>query len=150
MKKILAMLLAILALCACSAEDNKSAGLADTEVTDTEAVTMTAEAVSNAEIALTLTNNSNWVVGYGEPYHIEFEKNGEWHILETKEEAFFTMPLYILEAGQSNSWNLNVSYIYGELAEGKYRVVKSVSIYRDANDYQSSEDMTLAAEFKIS
>ncbi len=150
MKKLFAMFLAILTLCACSSGGNESAGISGTEITDTDSAVMTAQVVSNKEITVTLANNSNWVVGYGEPYHIEFEKDGEWHILKPQQEAFFTMPLYILEAGQSKSWNVDLSFLYGELIAGKYRIVKGVSIYKDENAFESSEDMTLAAEFKIS
>ena len=147
MKRIFAVFLAaILLLSGCGA-GNKSLGVSEETITDTEVVKLKITEVSSEKIALEIINESKCEIGYGESYSLEFEKEGEWHRLAPKYEASFIEVAYLLEKESSCTWGDNFSRIYGELPEGKYRLIKYFTIIEPKTG--SAETITLAAQFVI-
>lgn len=146
MKKVFAVFLVILLfLSGCGG--NKSLGVSDTLITDTDILNMKITDFSNKDIAVQIENVGKCEAGYGEPYHLEFKKDGEWHILKPKEEWCFIEIFYILEAESNCTWGTNFENFYGELPSGEYRLVKEFIIY-GSND-EEGEKVNLAAQFKI-
>ncbi len=146
MKKILAIIFAaIFMLSGCSG--NKSLGVSKEIITDTEVVKIRIMEAGSEKIAIEIINESKNEIGYGEPYFLEFEKDGEWHRLEPKYEESFIEVAYVLEKESSCTWGDNLSRIYGKLPEGKYRLIKYFSIYE--NGGAEVEEITLAAQFIV-
>lgn len=147
MKKLLAIILAaILLLSGCSA-GNKSLGISEEVITDTDILSIKITDISSSEIALEIINKSRCEIGYEEYYTLEFKENGEWHKLKPKHEASFIEVAYILEKESTSTWGDRISRIYGELPEGEYRIIKYFTIYGSEND--PGEKCTLAARFRI-
>ena len=147
MKKIFVIILAaILLLTGCGA-GNKSLGVSEEVITDTDILKIKITSFSASEIALEITNSSKCEVGYEEYYSIEFFEDGNWHILKPKYEASFIEVAYILEKESTSTWGDSISRIYGELPEGEYRIIKYFTIFGSEKD--PGEKCTLAAKFKI-
>ncbi len=142
------ILIAVLsgALAACSA-GNESLGVSKTVVSDTEILTVNITEFSNTEIAVEIKNNSKCEIGYGEPFTLEFYEEGEWHVLKPKNEASFIEIMYILEKESTCTWGHSFEHIYGELPEGKYRLVKEFIVFRSEKD--PGEKLNVVAQFKI-
>lgn len=131
-------------------------------------------AAFNAEEALEITTNVKditrtgltLVLDYtGEPcdaelytgsqFHLEKYDGGKWARLETlepEEEYSWTAIAYIIPCTDDPSIigeteiETHWTHMYGTLADGRYRVVKSVSEYRGVGDYSSH---SVYAEFVI-
>lgn len=110
--------------------------------------------------SLTISNDSEKDIEYGEDYIIE-QYNGEqetWEFVATywdrlSEEEAETKPkfgfhdiAYIVEKGDSKTITVDWTDYYGELAKGKYRIVKKIIDFRQTADYDT---YTLMAEFEL-
>ena len=146
MKLAAIILAAILLFTGCGA-GNKSIGISEEVITDTEILNVKITDISGSKIALEITNNSKCEIGYEEFYSIEFRENGEWHKLKPKHEASFIEVAYILEKESTVTWGDSISRIYGELPEGEYRIIKYFTIYGSEDD--PGEKCTIAANFRI-
>lgn len=104
------------------------------------------KALNDSWATIILENNSNYTLGYGKDYFVEKEIDGKWYSLEIVGDRVFNMPLYHLKPKEIKEKEIGLSYGYGELAPGKYRVVKSVSL---EYDNYNKEDFYIAAEFVI-
>ena len=147
MKRIFALVFAaILLLSGCGA-GNKSLGISEEIITDTEILKLKIIEVGSEKIALEIKNESKCEIGYEEFYFLEFEKDDEWHRLAPKYEESFIEVAYVLEKESSCTWGDRFSRIYGELPEGKYRLIKYFTIFE--NDDDPGERVTLAVQFVI-
>ena len=91
------------------------------------------------------TENDYW---YGSEYGIEVKKDGEWKPIELEEPLTWTAIAIILKANGENEINIDFNYGYGELAKGKYRLVKKVS--KAQKETRDDERMRyIYAEFEI-
>lgn len=147
MKKIFAIMLAAVFLFSGCGNGNRSLGISEEIITDTEILKMDITDFTNEKIAVEIKNESKYEAGYGESYSIEFKKDGEWHILSPEKEASFIEVAYILEKESSCTWGDNLSRIYGKLPEGEYRLIKQFTLIEPKTG--SVEAVTLAAEFSI-
>lgn len=147
MKKILAIILALVLLFSGCGAGNKSLGVSEEKITDTDIIKMKITEVTSEQIAIEITNESKSEIGYGEAYSIEFKKDGEWHILKPKSEAAFIEIGYILEKESACTWGDKTSRIYGKLPEGEYRLLKDFTIYENGGSV--AENVTLAVQFRI-
>ncbi|MBE6900725.1 MAG: hypothetical protein E7479_08735 [Ruminococcaceae bacterium] len=147
MKKILALILALVFLFSGCGAGNKSLGVSEEKITDTDIIKMKTTEVSSEQIAIEITNESKSEIGYGEAYSVEFKKDGEWHILKPKSEASFIEIGYILEKESTCTWGDKISRIYGKLPEGEYRLLKDFTIYENGGTV--AENVTLAVQFRI-
>lgn len=147
MKRIFIIIIAALLLFSGCKAGNRSLGISEEVISDTEILKMKITEVSGEQIALEIMNESKCEIGYGEHYSVEFKKDGEWHVLSPKNEASFIEVAYILEEESSCTWGDKMSRIYGKLPEGEYRIVKHFSIYE--NGGAEVENIALAAQFAI-
>ena len=88
----------------------------------------------------------NW--GFGDDYALEKQENGEWvavPIVESDIELAFNAIEHVLDPGQQKDMTANWLLLYGELADGHYRMVKTF----DNEENGSHDRITLYAEFDI-
>lgn len=147
MKRIFAAILVIIVVFSGCGGRNRSLGVSEEIITDTDIVRIRTSEVSSEKIAIEIINESKNEIGYDEFYFIEFDKNGEWHRLEPKFEESFIEVAYVLEKESACTWGDSISRIYGKLPEGKYRLIKYFTVYEGIND--PAEKITLAAQFII-
>ena len=91
--------------------------------------------LSGTVITATFRNDWGHEIRYGEDYFIQRLEGEDWVTFEPKNQPAFDTVLYTLdEVGDKHvEWSADLSLIYGELPEGKYRIVKM--IYADADNY---------------
>lgn len=147
MKKIFALILAALVLFSGCGAGNKSLGVSEETITNTNIIKMKITEVTSEQIALEIANESKSEIGYGEAYSVEFKKDGEWQILKPKNDASFIEIGYILEQESTCTWGDKMSRIYGKLPEGEYRLIKDFTIYENGGTV--AENVTLAVQFRI-
>lgn len=87
---------------------------------DEQAVAGDAESVT-----LTITNTSDKEYTYGAASAIEAEQDGEWYVVEPKEELFWIAIAYIIAPGETNEEGVTLNEFYGPLEPGNYRIVKT-------------------------
>lgn len=147
MKKFAALILVLIfILSGCS--ENKSLGESDEVITDTEILRIKITDISNSQIALEIINESKCEAVYEEFYTLEFEKDGVWHRLKPKNENYaFIEVAYVLEKESTCTWGHRFEKIYGELPEGKYRLIKNFTVFESEND--PGEKITLAVQFRV-
>lgn len=147
MKKFAALLLVLLLILS-GCGGNKSLGESEEVISNTDVLRLKITDVSNSQIALEIINESRCEVAYEEYYFLEFEKDGEWHILEPKAKDYsFIEVAYVLEKESTCTWGDKFERIYGELPEGKYRLIKYFTIFESEDD--PGEKLTLAAQFRV-
>ena len=100
--------------------------------------------LTNKSATLVLTNNSDKNCQYGNPYEIEIKKDGEWHKINV--ELDFNLPAFHLSSKESKEVELNWENEYGKLAEGTYRIIKSIDYEYEEGKY---ETFNVAVEFTI-
>ena len=100
--------------------------------------------LTNKSATLVLTNNSDKNFQYGNPYEIEIKKDGEWHKINV--ELDFNLPAFHLSSKESKEVELNWENGYGKLAEGTYRIIKSIDYEYEEGKY---ETFNVAVEFTI-
>ena len=91
-------------------------------------------------VPFTITNHSDKDYTYGIEPILEVESDGEWYSIPPNEDAAWDGIGYILQANSEREDILDVKNFYGKLAEGHYRVVKSMF---------SDEEEFAIAEFEI-
>lgn len=151
MKKILLSLLIgvmILGLSGCKTDGEQAfEELSNIEITDNE-IFMTVQdgTLTNTGATFIIENNTNFTIGYGEPYHLEIKKDGKWYILNAINDLVFIEPLWHLEPDNSIELNISWENFYGSLDAGEYRLVKDACFIE--ND-EISEEFYIGVEFII-
>ena len=100
------------------------------------------ETVKNTGVTLVLVNNSNKLLYYNDVYEIEVQKDNVWHKINA--ELNFNEPLWGVEQNNSGKIEVNWQNGYGELAKGKYRIIKEVYFENELD-----QKFYVAAEFKV-
>ncbi len=91
--------------------------------------------------ATVLIKDNNKKHCYGEDYSVEKRENGKWKSVETKGNYIVKWPAYYPGKTGKLDFNIDWSERYGELENGEYRIVKTVST--------SDGEIELYAEFTI-
>lgn len=105
-------------------------------------ITLGTENVTQSGLTILCTCNGETEEEYsaGSPYSIDrLSDGGEWVDIETipsDEEICWTMEAWIIMPNETVRWDVNWSYLYGELEEGSYRIKKMVS---PESDYKASK-----------
>lgn len=147
MKKFAALILVLLLILS-GCGGNKSLGESEEVISDTEVLRLKITDVSGTQIALEIINESKCEVAYEEYYFLEFEEEGKWHRLAPKNNDYsFIEVAYVLEKESTCTWGDKFERIYGELPEGKYRLIKYFTIFESEED--PGEKLTLAAQFRV-
>lgn len=147
MRRIFALILSFLILLSGCGAENRSLGISEEIITDTEIIKLKIIGLDSENILLEIKNESKNEIGYGESYTVEFKKDDEWHILKPKKDAAFNEIGYILEKESACNWGDKMSRIYGKLPEGEYRIVKDFTVYENGGTV--AENVTLAVQFRI-
>ena len=100
--------------------------------------------LTSTSVTLIYNNDSDNAVRYGEDYHIEIKKEGEWHYINA--ELVFNTPLWTLDSKSNIELELDWEHSYGELNSGEYRIVKGYSVETGDGTY---ENYNVAVEFTL-
>jgi hypothetical protein len=106
------------------------------------------ETVSSSKLALVFKNNSSRQCLYGEEFTLEKKLNGKWYQVPIPYVGDYAFPTigYNLSSGETKELLVDWEWLYGNLAPGKYRIVKNILDFRGMGDYDS---YNLSAEFSI-
>lgn len=119
-------------------------------VNDFEGVTMIAKegTVSPTGMTVIFENQSNKQCVYGEDYLLEQKINGNWYQVPITFEGNygFNDIGYELSPSDVQEFTVDWNWLYGELDQGEYRLVKSILDFRKSGDY---DQYNLVAEFTI-
>lgn len=99
----------------------------------------------SAELAATLTNDSEYTCTFGEASYLELQSNDSWQRVPFKEDVYWIEIAYILEPGESKEVVLSLD-LFEELKPGNYRLVKEV--YCDDGSEEGIR-ANVTAEFNI-
>lgn len=96
-------------------------------------------------ITLIITNNSStYDFVYGADYGIETYTNEQWQeVPALNDHVVFTIA-YIIHPNSSKDFKIDWNYIYGELPQGDYRIVKKfnkVEAFDDISDVITSQEL---------
>ena len=108
-------------------------------------VTMIMDKYKSREGDIEISNQSGKELKTWEWYDIQKWENGEWHRLDQLTDGLWTDTLYQIPAGEITAFSTNWKTWYGDLSDGKYRIIKKI--------YETIEDEIhthyLAVEFEI-
>ena len=94
-----------------------------------------------------LKNNTDQDYAYEPSYYLEKEENNKWNEIVLEEPLTWNSVIYTLKAREENEINVDWSITgYGELKDGKYRLVKSN--FRKSGSPDSSS-CSVYAEFEV-
>ncbi len=82
----------------------------------------------------------------GSKYWLDKEVNGIWEAIESIQGLAWTDEAWIINRDQNTEWTVDWEIIYGILPDGKYRIGKEVSDFRETGDYDT---YIYYAEFEI-
>lgn len=106
------------------------------------------ETVSSSKLTLVFKNSSNRQCIYGEEFTLEKKLNGKWYQVPVSivgDYAFHSIG-YNLSPGEMRELPVDWEWLYGNLAPGKYRIVKNILDFRETGDYDS---YNISSEFSI-
>ena len=150
-----------IAVCSCAEESDEiqpidSAELTVSDETDNSVEVITTQSLSGETVSsdvtittdrevydndcesvlLTIANNSDEMIEYGETWSLDRRLNGEW-VSQDDGTAVFYMIGYGLPAGETTECSCVLSTFLSEPSGGEYRILKEI------------DDKVYAAEFKI-
>ena len=133
-----------------SSKDATLGGKVDRDESETlGGAVMTLIESSSSSLTVKMENNtdSTWQSGNMRDYRLEAEKDGEWYEVEQKGEFANTMELMIFAPGQTLTHTFEFAERYGNLTDGKYRVVKS--FWANATATSEAHEFFLTCEFVV-
>ncbi|MDE7477877.1 MAG: hypothetical protein K2M91_07995, partial [Lachnospiraceae bacterium] len=85
---------------------------------------------------------------YGDDFVLEIQKDGAWEEVPIVLEGDYGFHdiAYVIPSGSTSEQELNWDWLYGALAPGNYRVIKSVMDFRGTGDY---DKYTVSAQFVL-
>lgn len=115
-----------------------------------EGVSLKVTECTKYSLTMEISNNTDLQVEYGEEYLLEVfdEEIQTWTSVPYKDtEVAFHDIAYVMTKGKPAVLTVDWTLMYGELEEGRYRIVKEVNDSRETGDYIT---YTLTDEFEIS
>lgn len=106
-------------------------------------ISMEVNNITNRNAEFIITNHTDQEFDLGNIYYIDYEKDGIWYKLKEKHEFVSILMSHVLKANSQMEEKINWEYIYGELEEGHYRLIREIGIENSARIY-------VAAEFNVS
>lgn len=149
MKKIFALILSLtlaFAFAACGADNSASDG-AEGWAEDW-GVRLTAKSVSPTGLTLICTQSGGIAEGSletGSAYTIEKCENDVWVEVKPQGDAVWDMMSHLI-GNTTTEWEIDWSWLYGELSPGTYRIGKTVVDFKESG---SSRSQIFFAEFEI-
>ena len=125
MKKSVTVLCLLLLLIFAGCSQSKSSYIP----TEVENVSISIADISPTGATITVKDTNEEPYIYGEWYKIEENKNGEWYDVSTIIDNYgFTDIGYLADAYNDEViFEINWQWLYGELKEGNYRLLKEVN-----------------------
>ena len=112
--------------------------ISDFVESDVKNVEVRVENVSPAGVTLTIKDTNAEPYVYGEWYEVNRLENGNWCVVEPIIEAYgFTEIGYIVDENGLVKFDVDWTWLYGELPAGHYRILKQAG------------QKTIAAEFAV-
>lgn len=114
-------------------------------------ITLTVRDVTPKGLTLVCTQKGGNMRGElqtGTPYTLESLHNGVWQAVELKVKAniAWTMQAFMIPKDDATDFEIDWSWLYGELPAGKYRIGKEITDYITPGEYEKT---TYWAEFEI-
>ena len=97
------------------------------------------------QIGVTIRNDTDERIEYGAEWSLEMKRGGVWVTLPFKENVGWIGIAYLLEAGGSSAFTINTGILKKPLAEGCYRVVKSIGGVAYAGEFSIGDSSITAA-----
>lgn len=152
MKKIIALVLALMLFCACGAEneipatDGESLGNYhdENEFEEKWGITLSVKDVTPKGLTVVFNQSGGELSGSletGSYYSLERYEDGEWTEVETEPadmEIMWDMMAYMISMGNETEMETSWEYLYGELPAGIYRIGKEVTEFRGPGDYDKA------------
>lgn len=88
------------------------------------------ETITPAGLTVVICNDSDEDINFGRDFLLKEEKDGAWQQVTPVSEPFMTMDLLWAPAKSSEEMELYWAPFYGQLKEGRYRLIKPVSSQR--------------------
>ncbi len=88
-------------------------------------------------------------ITYGAAFALEQLKNGDWEPVPALTDSIFTMQAFLVNPGKTTEFSIDWEWLYGELPDGCYRVVKSFSNNSSRGIDGKVESRKYYAEFAI-
>lgn len=113
-----------------------------------ESISMDAGNVTDHSLELTITNNSEQEVNYGEAYKLEkMCESGDWENVDPViENAGFNAIAYIVNPKSSRQMKIDWEWLYGKLPRGTYRIMIDAWKINDAGTW---DEIPLETTFEI-
>lgn len=142
MKKLLALLLCfscLFSFAACGADKGDTFGAEGTA--EDWGIHMTLENVSSTGLTLTITRSGGIAAGSletGADYYLERSEDGVfWEPVSTFEEPVWDMMSRLILEGENLVFNLDWSWLYGNLEPGQYRIYKTITLFGETGAKES-------------
>lgn len=116
-------------------------------VISTEAMQLVSATGKSATVKVENTSDAVWQSGNWRDYHLEVMKDGEWYKVEQIGDFANTMELMIFTPGQKATHTFEFEKRYGNLPEGKYRIVKYW--WAKATENKEAGELVTTCEFSI-
>jgi hypothetical protein len=108
---------------------------------DDDSFTTNIDIVSQSEIVIVYTNNTNEEFTYGKAYEIEQLEDGVWSAVPSLPGIIWNDVAYAVGAGQSVTETIDLMHDFGGLSVGHYRITRDF--------HTDSLKFTSIAEFDI-
>lgn len=116
------VLVLLLSLCGCQKQETMSSDYVATNVKNVE---IRIEDVSPAGATVTIRDTNPEPHVYGEWYQVEKKEGSSWRFVEPIIEAFgFNDIGYIVDENGEVKFDIDWTWLYGELPTGTYRILK--------------------------
>lgn len=113
-------------------------------------LTLSVKDVTNTGLTLVFQQSGGEATGEletGSDFYLEKRVDEAWERVEAQiSQIDWTTEAYLIGTDASTEMKTDWSYLYGELPEGSYRIVKNVMDFRSGGDYDT---YTVYAEFEI-
>lgn len=112
-------------------------------------ITLTAEQVTASGMTLICSQSGGIAEGSletGSEYWIETLENDTWVTVQPLTEPVWDMMAHLIPSGESVRWEIDWTWLYGELNAGTYRICKIVTDFKESG---ASESQVYCAEFEI-
>lgn len=119
-----------------------------------ENVTMTVRegTVSSTELTLTFSNNSNSQCTFGLYFSLEKMSDGRWYQVPVNIDPNYGFNDDLIQTLPPNGGVVELvdwEWLYGSLGTGKYRIVKTVNVFREEISKGDADTFHFSAEFVI-
>ena len=130
-------------------DDIKVGDKSETPKNEESEALVTLISFDSSSLTVKIENNtdSTWQSGNMRDYSLEVERDGEWYTVTQVGEFANTMELMIFAPGETLTHTFKFSERYGNLTEGKYRVVKS--FWANKTETADAHEFYLICEFTV-